>query len=294
MSFATINWCKKVILLIIVICFYENNALSCLALPKNKSNLDSNNNQDRDYRYEPNNLLAQKVSSCQEVNSLYKEVYSFETENFYINICQYSSNFYYLRQSKTNSDKNIFVPAEAVFGGNVFRARYGKAIYFVGKDGDRYYSSVMQNTNEIVFEPELAPPSSIFVSTNIPDFQIDFSTANVSLIELEGINYTSWKPKFAEANTQDSFVCTNSKSYSDINLQKWSNLLGKSANDAHTYAIGKGYNFIYDDNIPHQASIETKEGTVINLNIATTSEKIERICIQSIADNFQQNNLPPK
>jgi|GEM_PF-1831126 len=285
MSFATIDWCKQAILLIVVICFYGNNALSCSALPINRSKLGSNDHQEQNYRKKLYNLLTQKISSCHEFNSYYKEVYSFETENFYIDICQLGSNFYYHRQSKTNPNNDIFTPAEVVFGGNIFRASHGKAIYFVGKDGDSYYSSVMQNNNEIVFEPELPPPSFTF-SRNISNRQVNFSAANVSLIKLEGISYVSWKLKFSEANTADSLVCTNSKSYSDTNLKKWGTLLGKSPVDAHSYAIGNGHDFVYDDNFPDQASIKTKEGIVINLNIATPTEIIERICIQSIADNF--------
>ena len=286
MSFATINWCKQAILLIVVICFYGNNALSCLALQKNSIDRDLSNNYSWDVRHNPKNLLAQNISSCQEVNSLYKEVYSFETENFYISICQSENNFYYHRQSKTNPDRDVFLPARAVFGGSVFRAERRKLIYFVGRDGDRYYSSVMQNTNEIVFEPELSSPPALLFSKKVPTYQVNFSAADVSLLKREGINYVSLKSKFSEANSKDSFVCSNSKSYLDPNLESWEALLGKSPDVAYTYAIDRGHNFVYDDRIPDRASIKTKEGTIINLNIATVSETIERVCIQSIADNF--------
>jgi hypothetical protein len=104
-------------------------------------------------------LLADKTLECQKINVAYQEIYSFETENYYINVCQLGNNFYYHRQAKLNDDL-LLIPAQAIFGGSIFQASRGKTTYFVGRDGDRHYSSVMNNDHEIVFEPELQLPAS--------------------------------------------------------------------------------------------------------------------------------------
>ncbi|MBE9046517.1 hypothetical protein IQ255_19240 [Pleurocapsales cyanobacterium LEGE 10410] len=110
--------------------------------------------------------LANKLSFCQEINPAYREVYSFETENYYINICQSNAGFYYHRQSKHYEAKAVLIPA-TVLRDNVFQATSGKTRYFVGKEGELHYSSVMQNNQEIVFEPELQlQPSALKESSH--------------------------------------------------------------------------------------------------------------------------------
>lgn len=285
MSFDTIDWCKQAVLLIVIVYFYGSNALPCLALTRRSNQTIDNNYYQNNYqKYQ--DLLAQKNSKCQEVNITYQEVYSFETANYYINICQSENDFYYYRQSKLGLEKEVIVPAEAVFGGSVFQATEGRTIYFVGKDGDRYYSSVMQNTNEIVFEPELLPASPVF-SRNVPNRLVNFSAENVTLAKLEEINYVGWELDSSQDVAEDSgsSICTNQPTF-DSDLDGWGTLLGKSPDVASNYAVDNGHDFVYDDNVPHQASIETKEGMIINLNIATTSETIERVCVQPLADNF--------
>ena len=155
-----VYWYQKKVLFAVVISFFVGRQLTSLARSKNLINFTS----DRSYTIEnklKDNWLASEISSCQQVNPAYQEVYSFETENYYINICQLGSNFYYRRQSKYDESKALLVPATILIG-NVFQATRGKTTYFVGKDGDRHYSSVMQNNNEIVFEPELQlQPSTV-------------------------------------------------------------------------------------------------------------------------------------
>ena len=288
MNYATLFWCKQAILLIVTAYLYISHAYPSFAISRNSDWIDSQHDYSKDNYRQGNNWLGQRISKCKQINNIYQEVYSFETEDSYINVCQVEDNFYYHRQSKDNSENEILVPAEAVFGGNVFQANRGKTIYFVGRDGDRYYSSVMQNSNEIVFEPEMLEPSSIFPKS-VPPSQVDFSVDNVILSQLEGINYLSgqFNPIPQEQNiAQDSSICTKSQSSFDPNLDSWVTLLGKSPDAASSIAVDNGHNFVYDRNSPDEAWIETKEGTIINLNIATTSETIERVCIEPLADNF--------
>lgn len=106
------------------------------------------------------NQTVENISECQKLNIAYQEIYSFETENYYINVCQLESSFYYYRQAKFDRNNILLIPAQAIFSGDTFQAFEGKTTYFVGKDGDRHYSSVMLNNHEIVFEPELQLPAS--------------------------------------------------------------------------------------------------------------------------------------
>ncbi|MGL5079151.1 MAG: hypothetical protein ACRDBG_25405 [Waterburya sp.] len=125
----------------------------------NRLQSNINNNYSNTNQLLTAQLVDDKTIECQKINVAYQEIYSFETENDYINVCQLDNNFYYHRQAKFNNDV-VLIPAQAIFGGSIFQASSGSTTYFVGKDGDRFYSSVMSNDHEIVFEPELPLPAS--------------------------------------------------------------------------------------------------------------------------------------
>lgn len=130
-----INWCKQNTLLLLITSTFWSGQSSDVA----------------------DSIVTR--AECHNLNTAYQNVYSFETENHHINICQVGKKFYYYRQSKLDANDNLLVPAEALVRGNIFLAKAGKITYFVGMDSDRYYSSVMSNNNEIVFEPQI-PDSS--------------------------------------------------------------------------------------------------------------------------------------
>ncbi|MDJ0593557.1 MAG: hypothetical protein QNJ72_26830 [Pleurocapsa sp. MO_226.B13] len=290
MSFALISWCQQAVLLIVIICFYSGSVFPCFASQKRKLEFSSNHNYLEANYQKTTNLLAQKMLSCQGIEVSYQEVYSFETENYYINICQFGDDFYYYRQSKSNLENDLLIPAEVVFGGKVFQATDGKTTYFVGKDGDRYYSSVMHNDDEIVFEPELRPEPQVFA--NIRQRRANLSSRNALDRPKSDRTATreSDRPQDRPNNTENSSVCTQDRTAFDPEFDDWQNLLGKSPAVANKYAINHGYNFVYDRKAPDRASIRTNEGTIVNLNIATTSKTIERICVQFATDTV--NLLP--
>lgn len=216
--------------------------------------------------------LVTEMFECHELNAAYQKIYSFETESYYISVCQLGSNFYYHRQSKLDTNSNILVPAEAVFRGNVFQANVGKATYFVGMDNDRHYSSVMLNNNEIVFEPEIE--SSVASSTpyaqNISDSG-DLSLRNASL-ELDS----------PQENTEQILVCVRDKSATHPHLEGWQDLIGKSTRSVDKYALKNGHDFDYNREInPTLALITTDDGATIDLGIAPGREIVDRVCIQS-------------
>lgn len=207
---------------------------------------------------------ATEVVECPQINAAYQEVYSFETENYYINVCQLDNDFYYHRQSKIDSTNNIFVPAKPVFNGSVFQATVGKIDYFVGIDSDRYYSSVMLNSNEIVLEPEIE-------STTLQVSEVtDRSLQNASL-ELD-----------SPQETAQTSICAGEKSAFHPGLDGWQKLIGSSTRSANKFAVNNGHNFDYDrTENPNFAFITTKAGEIIDLSVVPASEIVERVCVRS-------------
>ena len=229
--------------------------------------------------------VARKISGCQRIAANYREIYSFETRYHYINICQRGGSYYYYRQSKLEPRNNLLIPAQPVFGGDVFQAIKGRTVYFVGKNGDRYYSSVMQNKDEMIFEPELiATPT--FAKKNL-NSEIDFSFSQVKVGNFfDGNNQPEELTASAiDKNQSDSSVCIQEESTLNSRWGGWQNLLGKSYLAANMYALNRGHHFVYNHHTPEQALIKTKEGTIVNLGIAANSKTIEEVCIQPIEDN---------
>jgi len=229
-------------------------------------------------------VLVQREDLCQEINVDYQEIYSFETEEYYINVCQSNKNFYYHRQSKANADDALLVTAKSVFGGNVFQATDNRTIYFVGKDGDRHYSSVMHNNSEIVFEPELLEESILSTdSSSKKSSEPNISISNLQVDSKVGVDLELDIP----ANlAQESLICTNNRSTFHPDLNGWQKLIGQSSDIANQYALKNGHDFDYLNTSSRKATIKTKEGALINLNIATNDDLIERVCIQPVAENI--------
>ncbi|MEM8719308.1 MAG: hypothetical protein AAGE84_08355, partial [Cyanobacteria bacterium P01_G01_bin.39] len=266
-----IDWCRQKTLFAIALCScwsVNSDVLAMTALTRLESKASL--------------IIAQKLTQneCQQANSTYREVYSFETEYYLINICQLNNNFYYYRQSKYDESDQVLISAQPVDRGNVFQASDDQATYFVGKNGDRYYSSVMQNDDEIVFEPELQSSNS--------DLSGDLTEVNSSLpakTRLTPTENASLELDNRGATSEQSVVCTREKSTFDPRLDGWYKLLGKSTTTASKYAANNGYDFIYSEQKPEIASIIVEDEAVVNLSITTPSATIEQVCIQSESDD---------
>ncbi|MEM8676487.1 MAG: hypothetical protein AAGF83_21885 [Cyanobacteria bacterium P01_G01_bin.67] len=275
-----INWCGKKTLFAIFLCSFWGTELSAaLAVPKS-IRFELNTNfivaQSLDY----NDGLSIRLLECQEIDPAYQEVFSFETENLLISICQLGNSFYYHRQSKFDSTDNVLISAQAVYRGSVFQASDGKTTYFVGKNGDRYYSSVMQNNDEIIFEPQLQSPD--------PDLSQDLAEVNSSLpakTRLTQTDNASLELDDPAENAEQVLICTREKSAFHPRLNGWQKLIGKSTTTANKYAVNNGYEFVYNEQTPNIASIITVEGIVVNLSLTNQSEMVEQVCIQPESDN---------
>ncbi|PSB09376.1 hypothetical protein C7B62_13445 [Pleurocapsa sp. CCALA 161] len=168
-----INWCKQNTLLLLITSSFWSGQSSDVA----------------------DSIVTR--AECRNLNTTYQNVYSFETENHHINICQVGKKFYYYRQSKLDANDNLLVPAEALVRGNIFLAKAGKMTYFVGMDSDRYYSSVMSNNNEIVFEPQISASSACTQDSaqannrsNLPtDLPINYSLERVNNNSLNSASF---------------------------------------------------------------------------------------------------------
>jgi len=226
--------------------------------------------------------FSSKAKECHNINTLYQEVYSFETENYYINICQLDSKFYYYRQSKLNHNTNILIPARAVSRGDVFQATVGKTTYFVGMDSDRHYSSVMLNNNEIVFEPELRTAEgntreSLAEVKSTSSQTIGYQQGRASNNDLDNASLELDNP---EGNRDQVLICAREKSAFHPHLEGWQRLIGRSLASANKYAVSNGHALSYDEQNPNLASITTQDGEVIDLGIATEEKVVEQVCIQ--------------
>lgn len=270
------TWYKKKYIFLVIFYLVLGNQDSLLAKITGFGT-DSNTIYSISNKTEGLSLLAQKTFICQNLDSAYQEVYSFETEEYFISICQLEEDFYYYRQSKENIKETLLVRAESVFGGDVFQATDGRTIYFIGQDGDRYYSSVMKNNSEIVFEPEIE--STAISSDNIQSVSsataIDNPETEVE-VDLELRN--------PENFSSQSLICANENSAFHPHLDGWQKLIGKSPDIANRYAIDNGHNFIYRQNSPQQALIKTREGGVVNLDIAVAQDTIDRVCVEPLTE----------
>ena len=191
MNFAAPGWCKQAILLITTI-YYYGGIIAPLLAEKSNQKIDFEYNQ-LPIEYQLTDRSSIRKSACQKIDSTYKDVYNFEIENYYIDICRLENSFYYHRQSKLDPTNATLISATAVFGGDVYQATNGKTIYFVGKDGDRYYSSVMSNNNEIVLEPALLPTPTAF-TPDIIDSGVSFSFGNLKISNLNTTINAAWQP----------------------------------------------------------------------------------------------------
>lgn len=273
-----INWCRQKTLFVLVVCSCWSKAVPAVFAVPTPVPFKPNTNSFLSQIFNRTQPPDPEPLECQEINPIYQEIYSFETENYLISICQLDNNFYYHRQSKLNPRDKVMIAAQAVYRGNVFQASDGKTTYFVGKNGDRHYSSMMSNDNEIVFEPEL--PSS--------DNQLsqELAEANSNLSQERKLNQAENASLELDNSQEDSeqvLICTREKSTFHPRLDGWHKLIGKSTNAANRYANHNGYDFIYNQQTPNIASIITKEGVVINLSITNPRKIIEKVCIQPTA-----------
>jgi len=130
----------------------------------------------------------------------------------------------------------------------------------------------MLNNNEIVFEPEIEPPSLSAVPKHLEVSDRHLQNASLELDD-------------PVEDSSSALTCARDKSAFHPRLDRWQELIGKSIGSANKYAAHRGYEFDYNRaNNPQQASITTEAGETIGLGIVPSSEIVEQVCIQSSED----------
>lgn len=223
-------------------------------------------------KVEKQNLLVveQTPSNCQSIDTKYQEFYSFETQNYKISICLQGEEWFYYRESKSNPDSALLLPAKIVFGGDVFQAVDRQVTYFVGTNSDGYYSSVMYGNNEMIFEPEL--------STSSPIAQQEENLNSVEVSNSETIDVQD-----SDLNTGYWRVCTEDRDDLHPYLNGWQKFIGKSPKAIDEYATLNGHSFNYADPETESALVETTDGLMVSLDIIRLTETISSVCVKQIA-----------
>lgn len=273
-----ISWYKRKYIFLIVICLAFGSQNSLLATQKRE--LGFRQNSQRRVEQLPSQALIAKSVNCQAINSSYQEVYTFSTDLYNISICQSGTNYYYYRQSKTDVSNALLIPAMSAFGDDVFQANNNGTTYFIGRNGDRYYSSVMRNNSEIVFEPESEPEEVAVKTTNIASDRV--TNTSVSESTPKSVNVDLKLDSSQLDNPQNissrSLVCADRNS-AHPHLDGWQKLVGKSTDSVNQYVVRQGHSFIYNGSKPQMAVIETNAGEVIDLNITAANGTVDRVCI---------------
>ena len=82
---------------------------------------------DADYSFN----LDSEWHSCQQLGTDYQEVYAFETDSFYINICQKDHLYFYSGEPKKSDRSSIFIPTVPFQNNRGFQATNGNVTYLV-------------------------------------------------------------------------------------------------------------------------------------------------------------------
>ena len=82
---------------------------------------------DADYSF----VLTSEWHDCQRLGVNYQEVYAFETDSFFINICQKDNVYFYSGESKHGDSSSIFIPADPLEDSRGFKAVNGNVSYLV-------------------------------------------------------------------------------------------------------------------------------------------------------------------
>jgi hypothetical protein len=255
------NWRKNTSLLIIIV-------LSLAGLAKRAAIAESFSRMQERLPL----VVAQNWRACQRMGENIEEIHAFETQNYYINICRQEQQYFYYRQSKSNSDSFIWLPAQKVFDGKIYQAIGSNITYFVGSNSDGYYSSVMHNNSEIIFEPQIYSQST--AEQDISNSPTATPASNNYQLKLE--NYDR-----GQNNWQ---VCTENQGDSHPRLNGWQQFIGQPVEAVSQYATNNGHNFTYSDRTSNEALVNTKDGLKVILNVSNLQSTIGSICVNPIAD----------
>jgi hypothetical protein len=100
-------------------------------------------------------LIDSDRQSCQQIGEGYQDIRAFETKSFYVNICQKDNNYYYIGEAKTGNINTIFLPANALAPGEMYRANNGNVAYIVTILANEAILTVERNGEQVAIENSL-------------------------------------------------------------------------------------------------------------------------------------------
>ena len=97
-------------------------------------------------------LLDNPQQSCQQLGTEYQEITSFETVSFVVNICQQDDKYYYLGDAKAGNFESVFLPANSLADGKMYRASNGNISYIVTVLPNQAILSIERNGGQVARE----------------------------------------------------------------------------------------------------------------------------------------------
>jgi hypothetical protein len=91
--------------------------------------------------------------SCEALGSDYQNVISFETPNYYVNICRQGNQEYHYSVPKHNPENSVVIPIQNV-NSNMYEATLEERLYIVfnSEEGGEFY--IWEDNRQILFEQE--------------------------------------------------------------------------------------------------------------------------------------------
>ena len=90
--------------------------------------------------------------TCQDFGEAYQEIGTFETANFYVNLCQKGDQYFYSGTAKNKSLKSNFIPAYATEQINTYQADNGNTSYIVEIKSTEATLRITRNGKTVVVE----------------------------------------------------------------------------------------------------------------------------------------------
>ena len=97
-------------------------------------------------------VVDQVWYTCQDFGEAYEEIGTFETANFYVNLCQKGDQYFYSGTAKNKSLKSNFIPAYATEQINTYQADNGNTSYIVEIKSTEATLRITRNGNIVVVE----------------------------------------------------------------------------------------------------------------------------------------------
>ncbi|MDJ0575087.1 MAG: hypothetical protein QNJ65_07970 [Xenococcaceae cyanobacterium MO_234.B1] len=101
-------------------------------------------------------IVDQSWHDCKHLGAAYQEIKTFETANFYVNLCQKGAQYFYAGTAKNNSVESIFIPAYTTEQLNTYQADNGNISYIVEIKSTEAILKIQRNGNTLIVENSLS------------------------------------------------------------------------------------------------------------------------------------------